>query len=331
MPISSTQRAILAGLSSILIPSVSTTSAEPHSDDMDRLPCLATLSPAPATTKAVAVDTLKVPEASPPVPAVSISISRSVPVAPTSSLPPVRTLTTFWRMTWAKPISSSTVSPFIRRAVRKAAICASVAAPDMIASMAAAASMRERSFRSTSARMASVMMGLVTATSAPARPRGRMEDAASRTSPILMGLASTDAHPARLQLFRRHLDREAAHEYHGQAGDGGAHGARQLPAGHAGHGEIGEDEVERLTLHVLEPLVGVPRHHHVVPRRPEHVGQHVAHALLVVHDHAAQGHRLRQLFRVRNRSLRYRADGEEHDEGRALTFLALHRDGRLVT
>ena len=174
MPTSSTQRATLAGVRSRLMPSVSTTSAEPHSDDTERLPCLATFSPAPATTKAVAVETLKVPAASPPVPQVSISISRSVPVRAATSSPRVRTLTAFCRITWAKPISSSTVSPFMRSPVRNAAIWASVAAPDMIASIAAAASMRVRSRRSTRARRASVMIGLVTArrpTPAPARPR----------------------------------------------------------------------------------------------------------------------------------------------------------------
>src|SRR5207302_10617643 len=58
-------------------------------------------------------------------------------------------------------MSSSTVSPFMRSAVRNAAICALVAAPDMMASIAAAASMRVRSRRSTRARTASVMIGLV--------------------------------------------------------------------------------------------------------------------------------------------------------------------------
>src|SRR6266571_2903319 len=64
-------------------------------------------------------------------------------------------------MTWANPISSSTVSPFIRSAVRKAAICAFVAPPLMTASIAAAASMRVRSRRSTSVLSASAMIGLV--------------------------------------------------------------------------------------------------------------------------------------------------------------------------
>ena len=170
MPTSSTQRATFGGVSSRLMPSASTTSAEPHSEDTERLPCLATRSPAPATTNAVAVETLKVPVASPPVPQVSISISRSVPVSAATSSPRVRMRTTFWRMTWAKPISSSTVSPFMRSAVRKAAIWALVAAPDMMASIAAAASMRDRSRRSTSRRTDSVMIGDVIASSAGARP-----------------------------------------------------------------------------------------------------------------------------------------------------------------
>ncbi len=96
-------------------------------------------------------------------PQVSISISRSVPVSPVASALRVRTRTAFWRITCAKPISSSTVSPFMRSAVRNAAICALVAAPDMIASMAAAASIRVRSRRSTSVLSASLMMGLVMA------------------------------------------------------------------------------------------------------------------------------------------------------------------------
>src|SRR5437773_525793 len=167
MPTSAIQRPTCSGASSSFTPSVSTTSAEPQSEaplrpDMDRLPCLATLRPAPATTNAVAVETLNVPEASPPVPHVSMSISRSVPVSDAdASVPRVRTRTAFCRITCAKPMSSSMVSPFIRSAVSNAAIWALVAAPDMIASIAAAASMRVRSRRSTRMRIASVMIGLV--------------------------------------------------------------------------------------------------------------------------------------------------------------------------
>ena len=49
------------------------TSAEPDLEEKLRLPCLATGTPQPATTRAAAVETLKVPEPSPPVPTVSMA------------------------------------------------------------------------------------------------------------------------------------------------------------------------------------------------------------------------------------------------------------------
>ena len=69
----------------MLTPRASITSAEPHFELMLRLPCLATRTPAPAVTKATAVEMLKVPEASPPVPQVSTSASRPVPLTSTAS------------------------------------------------------------------------------------------------------------------------------------------------------------------------------------------------------------------------------------------------------
>ncbi len=56
----------------MLTPSAVSTSAEPDFDDSARLPCLATGTPQPATTSALAVEMLKLPEESPPVPQVSI-------------------------------------------------------------------------------------------------------------------------------------------------------------------------------------------------------------------------------------------------------------------
>ncbi len=56
----------------MLTPSAVSTSAEPDFDDKARLPCLATGTPQPATTSALAVEMLKLPDASPPVPQVSI-------------------------------------------------------------------------------------------------------------------------------------------------------------------------------------------------------------------------------------------------------------------
>ena len=59
----------------MLTPSASKTSALPHRLETDRLPCLATRTPAAASTSAAAVDTLTVPARSPPVPHVSKHIA----------------------------------------------------------------------------------------------------------------------------------------------------------------------------------------------------------------------------------------------------------------
>ncbi len=61
----------LSGSSSTGMPRASSTSAEPHFEVRPRLPCLATLTPAAAATRAEAVEMLKVPWPSPPVPQVS--------------------------------------------------------------------------------------------------------------------------------------------------------------------------------------------------------------------------------------------------------------------
>jgi hypothetical protein len=53
------------------MPRASRTSAEPVCDVTARLPCLATVAPAAAATSAAAVEMLKVPERSAPVPQVS--------------------------------------------------------------------------------------------------------------------------------------------------------------------------------------------------------------------------------------------------------------------
>ena len=80
MPVSRRQAAMRVGGKPMLTPSASITSADPHLELMLRLPCLATRTPAPAITRAVAVEMLKVPLVSPPVPQVSTSASRPVPL-----------------------------------------------------------------------------------------------------------------------------------------------------------------------------------------------------------------------------------------------------------
>ena len=69
------------------------------------------------TTSAVAVETLKVPEPSPPVPHVSIVPGGAV------------IATAFDRMIRAAPVISSTVSPRTRSAISRAPICDGVALP----------------------------------------------------------------------------------------------------------------------------------------------------------------------------------------------------------
>src|SRR5579872_4418502 len=110
----------------MLTPSAASTSAEPHLEERLRLPCFATGTPAPATTSAVAVDMLKLPEASPPVPQVSIALGGAC------------TISAFARMARAAPVISSTVSPRTRSAIRKPPICEGVAFPDSMASKASA-------------------------------------------------------------------------------------------------------------------------------------------------------------------------------------------------
>ena len=69
-PTSSMHWATAAGVRSIRAPSASSTSAEPDSPVAERLPCLATVQPAPAAISAAVVETLNV-RRPPPVPAVS--------------------------------------------------------------------------------------------------------------------------------------------------------------------------------------------------------------------------------------------------------------------
>ena len=99
------------------------TSAEPDFEVIERLPCFATFTPAPATTKVAVVLILKVPFASPPVPHMSIA----------SEL--VGTLTIFFRIASANPVISSTVSPFPLSAIKNPAICASLNSPDIMESI----------------------------------------------------------------------------------------------------------------------------------------------------------------------------------------------------
>src|ERR1041384_6587568 len=129
MPISHRQRRTTEGSASILTPSAVSTSADPDFDDSARLPCLATGTPDAAATIALAVEMLKLPEPSPPVPQVSI-VPGGASIA-----------TALARMIRAAPVISSTVSPRTLSAINSAPICDGVALPLMMISNAASASL----------------------------------------------------------------------------------------------------------------------------------------------------------------------------------------------
>lgn len=111
-------------------PSASRVSAPPESDDAARLPCLTTGIPAAATTIAAIVDKFTVLTPSPPVPTTS---TVSVPIASVG-------IGRAWvSITSASSATSPDVGPFIFIDTPNAAICADVAAPAMICSIAQAA------------------------------------------------------------------------------------------------------------------------------------------------------------------------------------------------
>src|SRR3954470_750797 len=149
-PTSLIHRATASGLRSIRTPSASRTSAEPDRPVAERLPCLATAHPCPAAISAAVVDTLNV-GLPPPVPAVSIRSSR-----------PVLTGVANARIVVARPTSSSTVSPFVRRATRIPDVSTSEALPAMISASTAAVCSADRSVRDASASSAWVRTWLGT-------------------------------------------------------------------------------------------------------------------------------------------------------------------------
>ena len=124
---------IAAGIPS-LIPRCSSASALPLALETPRLPCFATWPPAAATTKAEALEMLNRLAPSPPVPTISTSGSTSTSTGIASS-----------RMTSAAAVISSIDSPFMRRPVSNAPICASVQPPVITARMTSRIASRSRS------------------------------------------------------------------------------------------------------------------------------------------------------------------------------------------
>ena len=127
MPTSATLRATSSGPRSMRTPSASSVSAPPDSDDAARLPCLTTGTPLAATTIAAIVDRFTVLAPSPPVPTTS---TVSLPIAS------VGTRRAWMSMMSASSVTSADVGRFIFIDTPKPAICAGVAAPVMIWSIA---------------------------------------------------------------------------------------------------------------------------------------------------------------------------------------------------
>ncbi len=142
--VSPTRRKVSATRAASIVrssPRAASTSLEPDFDELARLPCLTTGTPAAAMTIAAIVETFTVPTTSPPVPTMSSAIGSTSNGTAAS------------RIASRKPTTSSTVSPFARSATAKAAICAAVARPWTISSMAHVDCLIERSSRAMSALM----------------------------------------------------------------------------------------------------------------------------------------------------------------------------------
>src|SRR4051795_5838596 len=168
-PASSMHRATAPGARSMRAPSASRTSALPDSPVAERLPCLARAQPAPAAIRAAVVETLNggrpppAPRGMRPGVVETLTVGRPppVPAVSTRSWRSHGTGVARARIVLARPASSSTVSPFVRRAMRKAAICASDALPAMISASTADASSWARSWPDASASMARVRTSLL--------------------------------------------------------------------------------------------------------------------------------------------------------------------------
>src|SRR5262249_22381362 len=125
MPVVAIDRATCSGVNMMFVPSASRTSALPDFDDTERPPCFATRAPAAAATNIDAVEILNVCDASPPVPTMSTSLSRSG----------TSTRIANSRITWAAAAISPIVSFLTRRPTVSAAIITGETSPLMILRM----------------------------------------------------------------------------------------------------------------------------------------------------------------------------------------------------
>src|SRR3954451_13721177 len=256
-PTASMHEATAAGSRSMFAPSASSTSAEPDLPVALRLPCFATMQPAPAATNAAHVETLNVGRP-PPVPAVSSKSSR-----------PTSTERARERIVRARPTSSSTVSPFVRSAIRNAAACASDAAPSITSRSTAAASSADRSEPDATRSIASVRTGLGKEVAEQRLAVRRQHRLGMELDALARQLAVTDRHHG-VARPRRHLKRGRQLRVHDE---------RVVAAGHERGFEAAEDrpavvlDGRRLAVHRLaahDPAAEGLRHRLVAEAHPEH-------------------------------------------------------------
>jgi len=143
---------------SAVTPNAAMTSELPDAEVTARFPCLATGTPAAATTRAAAVEMLKVECTSPPVPQVS-----TVPSG-------AGTASTRFRIARTKPVSSSTVSPRIRMPTSSAASWAGVTSPSSTEPMVVSASSADRYSPTMTAAIAARMASVTWTTPEMMRP-----------------------------------------------------------------------------------------------------------------------------------------------------------------
>ncbi len=129
IPVSRMLSPIRSGVMSIFTPNASSTSADPHIELADRFPCLATFTPAPATTNAATVEMLNVFASSPPVPQVS-----------SDGPGPGSTRIISARIARANPVSTSAPTRRGGSSTRKADNCTGETAPARISRIASCAS-----------------------------------------------------------------------------------------------------------------------------------------------------------------------------------------------
>src|SRR5262245_49012511 len=159
IPTSRSSRAAAATGRSAFTPSASSTSKLPVRLEAARLPCFATGTPAPATTKAAVVETLKLPLPSPPVPQVSMQRGSGN-----------GTVSAWRRSARAAATISPTVSPFVRSATSSAAMRTGLAAPLAISSKAASSIAAGTSRPPAASAIAAARLMQLSAAAAPRPP-----------------------------------------------------------------------------------------------------------------------------------------------------------------